>query len=58
MKKKKIYTFTLNEELIKWFRTYANVEGRSMSSLLNSYILNLKRNTENEPTGNILKVKS
>ena len=58
MKKKKIYTFTLNEELIKWFRTYANVEGRSMSSLLNSYILNLKRNTEKEPTGNILKVKS
>ena len=57
MKKKKIYTFTLNEELIKWFRTYANVEGRSMSSLLNSYILNLKRNTEKEPTGNILKVK-
>ena len=58
MKKKKIYTFTLNEELIKWFRTHANTEGRSMSSLLNSYILNLKRNTEKEPTGNILKVKS
>ena len=53
---KKQYTFTINEELIKWFRLYADNEDRSMSSLINSYILKLKRDIDNEPTGNILKV--
>ncbi len=53
---KKQYTFTLNEELVKWFRKYANTEDRSMSSIINSYILNLKRDDDDEPTGNILKV--
>ena len=42
MKKKKAYTFTLNEELISWFRAYADLEDRSMSGLLNSYLLSLK----------------
>ena len=54
---KKQFTFTLNEELIKWFKSYAREEDRSMSSIINSYILNLKRNVENKPTGIILKVK-
>ena len=53
---KKQFTFTLNEELVKWFRKYSDDEDRSMSSIINSYILNLKRENENEPTGNILKV--
>ena len=53
---KKQYTFTLNEELIKWFRRHAEDEDRSMSSLINSYILKLKRDNDDEPTGNILKV--
>ena len=53
---KKQFTFTLNEELVKWFRKYANTEDRSMSSIINSYILNLKRDDEDEPIGNILKV--
>ena len=53
---KKQYTFTLNEKLVSWLREYAEGEDRSMSSLINSYILKLKRNTDNEPTGNILKV--
>ena len=57
MKKKKQYTFTLNERLLNWFRIYADEEDVSMSSIINSYILNLKRNVENKPTGNILKVK-
>ncbi len=58
MKNKKQYTFTLNERLINWFRIYADEEDRSMSSIINSYILELKRNTEGkQPTGNILKVK-
>ena len=56
MKNKKPYTFTLNERLINWFRVYADEEDRSMSSIINSYILKLKREAENEPTGNILKV--
>ena len=42
MKKKKAYTFTLNEDLISWFRAYADLEDRSMSGLLNSYLLSLK----------------
>ena len=56
MKNKKQYTFTLNERLINWFRLYADEEDRSMSSLINSYILTLKRDDEDEPIGNILKV--
>ncbi len=53
---KKQFTFTLNEELVSWLRKYANEEDRSMSSIINSYILKLKRENNNEPTGNILKV--
>ena len=53
---KKQFTFTLNEELVKWFRKYSDDEDRSMSSIINSYILTLKRDDEDEPTGNILKV--
>jgi|TARA_Y100000034_G_C6898537_1_gene414833 hypothetical protein len=60
MKKKKPYTFTLNVDLMKWFKDYAGVEDRSMSSLLNSYILKLKRRNNigdiPAPT-NVLKVK-
>ena len=46
MKKKKPYTFTLNEELMQWFKFYAREEDRSMSSLLNSYILSLKKDMD------------
>ena len=56
MKKKKPYTFTLNEDLMEWFKFYAKEEDRSMSSIINSYILNLKRDNDDEPTGNILRV--
>ena len=58
MKSKKQYTFTLNEKLLNWFRVFADEEDRSMSSIINSYILTLKRESENEPTGNILKVEN
>jgi len=53
---KKQFTFTLNEELVNWLRKYATEEERSMSSLINSYILKLKRENDVEPTGNILRV--
>ena len=39
MRKKKQYTFTLNKDLVSWFREYSDTTGRTMSSLLNSYIL-------------------
>jgi hypothetical protein len=42
MRKKKQYTFTLNEDLVNWFREYSDMTGRTMSSLLNSHILKLK----------------
>ena len=57
MKKKKPYTFTLNEELMMWFKFYAKEEDRSMSSLLNSYILYLRRNGQQPTPQNVLKVK-
>ena len=60
MKKKKQFTFTLNQELISWFREYADEEDRSMSSLLNSYILKLRKNNDvgyTPPPKNVLKVK-
>ena len=41
---KKPYTFTLNDELVKWFKLYAETQQVSMSSILNSYILGLKNN--------------
>ncbi len=60
MKKKKPYTFTLNEELMSWFKEYAEEEDRSMSSLLNSYILDLRKSSDvsyTPPPRNVLKVK-
>tara|TARA_B100000131_G_scaffold321862_1_gene374000 strand:- start:1005 stop:1187 length:183 start_codon:yes stop_codon:yes gene_type:complete len=60
MKKKKQFTFTLNEELVSWFREYAENEDRSMSSLLNSYILTLRKSSDvgyTPPPKNVLKVK-
>ena len=60
MKKKKQFTFTLNQELMDWFKTYASDEDRSMSSLLNSYILTLKKSSDGIYTpspNNVLKVK-
>ena len=55
---KKQFTFTLNEELVRWLRTYAKEEDRSMSSLLNSYILSLKKGMDygmNKQPKNTLK---
>ena len=59
MKKKKPYTFTLNEDLMEWFKFYAKEEDRSMSSLLNSYILNTKRSSEAQlKPKNVLKANT
>ena len=44
MKTKKAFTFTLNEDLVDWFKSYAEKEQRSMSSIINTHILDLKNN--------------
>ncbi len=49
MGNKKQYTFTLNEELVNWFREHATLNGRTMSSLLNSHILELKLEKQFSP---------
>ncbi len=59
MKNKKAFTFTLNNDLVRWFKLYAETQQVSMSSILNSYILELKNNYKgviNKPI-NVLKVK-
>jgi len=40
---KKKVSFTIDENLIKWFRNYVNEESTTMSAVLNQHILKLKR---------------
>ena len=40
---KKKYSFTLDEELMDWFKNYCRKEYTNMSYTLNKYILDLKR---------------
>ena len=42
---KKKYSFTLDEELIDWFKRYCKEEYTNMSCTINQYILELKRNS-------------
>ena len=43
-------SFTIDEELIGWFRLHTKDEHTTMSALINRYILNLKREREGRPT--------
>ena len=43
---KKKYSFTIEENLMDWFRVYAKEESTTMSALLNQHILRLKRGGE------------
>jgi len=43
---KKKYSFTIEENLMDWFRVYAKEESTTMSSVLNQHILRLKRGGE------------
>ncbi|MBT4206730.1 hypothetical protein HOE22_00105 [Candidatus Woesearchaeota archaeon] len=45
MKKEKV-SFTIDEDLIAWFRLHIKDEHTTMSALVNAYILNLKRDRE------------
>ena len=40
---KKKYSFTIDENLMAWFRTYVIEESTTMSAILNQHILKLKR---------------
>ena len=61
--KKKRQNFTIDGDLLEWLRTYSMNESRTMSSMVNSLILECKRKQEgsqNEGSPsprNILKVK-
>tara|TARA_B100000902_G_scaffold50814_1_gene57538 strand:+ start:325 stop:510 length:186 start_codon:yes stop_codon:yes gene_type:complete len=43
---KKKYSFTIEENLMDWFRVYAKEESTTMSAVLNQHILRLKRGGE------------
>ena len=40
---KKKYSFTIDENLMDWFRLYVKEESTTMSAVLNQHVLNLKR---------------
>ena len=45
MKKEKV-SFTIDKDLINWFRLHTKDEHTTMSALINQYKLNLKRERE------------
>ncbi len=62
--KKKRQNFTIDRDLLDWLREHAESESRTMSSLVNSLILELKRKQKGSPNEgspkprNILKANS
>ena len=61
--KKKRQNFTIDGDLIEWLRKYSQEESRTMSSMVNSLILELKRKQEGSQIGspkprNVLKANS
>ena len=44
---KKKVSFTIDEELMKWFKSYVSEESTTMSAVLNQHILKLKRGIKN-----------
>ena len=43
-------SFTIDKDLIGWFRLHIKAEHTTMSALINHYILDLKRNREGRPS--------
>jgi hypothetical protein len=41
MRNKAQYTFTLNKKKMDWFKKHSNLEGQSMSAMIDSYISKL-----------------
>ena len=46
---KRKYSFTIDENLMQWFKLYVREESTTMSGILNQYILKLKREQQNTP---------
>ena len=53
--KKKRQNFTIDEDLLEWLRSYAMDESRTMSSMVNSLILECKRKQEGSQKGSLPK---
>ena len=53
---KKKYSFTLDEELIDWFKKYCKEEYTNMSCTINQHILNLKINNIIKQNKNLNKL--
>ena len=49
MRKEKV-SFTIDKDLIGWFRLHIKDEHTTMSALINRYILDLKRDREGRPS--------
>ena len=49
--KKKRQNFTIDEDLLEWLRSYTMNESRTMSSMINSLVLELKRKHEGSQKG-------
>jgi len=43
---KKKVSFTIDEDLMDWFKIYVKEESTTMSAVLNQHILKLKRNLD------------
>ena len=44
---KRKYSFTIDENLMSWFRLFVKDESTTMSAILNQHILSLKRGGSN-----------
>ncbi len=56
--KKKRQNFTIDIDLLEWLRNYASNESRTMSSLINSLVLELKRKQEGSQQGSLPKPRN
>ena len=56
--KKKRQNFTIDRDLLKWLRSYASNESRTMSSMVNSLILECKRKQEGSHKGSLPKPRN
>ena len=53
---KKKYSFTIEENLMDWFRLYVKEESTTMSAVLNQHVLSLKRG-ESKPKNLLISQK-
>ena len=56
--KKKRQNFTIDMDLLEWLRSYSSNESRTMSSMVNSLILELKRKHQGSQEGSLPKQRN